>query len=478
MLGVITPSQMRAIDAAADDDLVTLIERAGWATAAAARSLLGSVSGRRVLVLVGPGNNGADGRVAGRVLQGWGAKVDIVDARSWRNENIEWSRHHLIIDACFGTGLTRAFDAPDIEALCPQRPLVLAVDIPSGLDGDLGAINGSAMRADATITFGALKPGLLLEEGPRYCGAVSVADLGLDTSSAGMHLLDPGDVAAWPTRPTDAHKWRSAVWVIGGRPSMPGAQRLAAMAAARAGAGYVLGSIPGLEGGALDLPIEAVGRSLGLEWGSEVAGQAERVAAFVLGPGLSTDDRVGSQVRRLIAATDQPLVIDAGALDAIAVGGVPVSVGSDRASCLRDRQFPAVLTPHDGEFARLMGQAPGRDRVRSARVAAAAYRSVVLLKGPTTIVAGPDGRVLLSQAGDARLATAGTGDVLSGVIAAGLALGLDPFLAAGLGAELHGRAASTGHRSGLIASDLPELIANLLSSSVTGQAATKHRRTT
>ncbi len=245
---------------------------------------------------------------------------------------------------------------------------------------------------------------------------------------------------------------------------MTGAPVLSATAAARAGAGYVLGSTPGSDASGLGLRIESVGRSLGFEWGREVIEQSDRVAALVLGPGLSTDERVGGEVRQVIAGVEQPLVIDAGAIDAIAVGGVPTRLGSDRASCLRGRKAPVVLTPHDGEFQRLMGAAPGPDRIRSARLAAESYHSVVLLKGPTTVVAAPDGRVLLSTAGDARLATAGTGDVLSGIIAAGLALGLEPFMAAGLGAELHGHAARRGHAVGLVAGDLPELVAEVLSS--------------
>ncbi|MEZ5229250.1 MAG: ADP/ATP-dependent (S)-NAD(P)H-hydrate dehydratase [Acidimicrobiales bacterium] len=188
------------------------------------------------------------------------------------------------------------------------------------------------------------------------------------------------------------------------------------------------------------------------------------MAAFVLGPGLTTDDRSGEQVRALVSGVDQPVVLDAGALDAIATGAERLAGSSERTSCLRDRQALAVLTPHDGEFARLMGDPPGSDRVQAARRAAKAYASVVLLKGPVTVVAHPDGRVLLSNAGDERLATAGSGDVLSGIIGAGLALGLEPFAAAGVGAELHGRAASLGYRRGLVAGDLPELVARVLSS--------------
>ncbi len=475
MQPVVTPDEMRAIDAAAGVDLDTLIQRAGWATAVAARSLMRSVVGRRVLVLAGPGNNGADGRVAAQVLERWGATVEVIDARSWREAMVVWGRLDLVIDAAFGTGLRRPVDAPDLAERCPQLPKVLAVDIPSGIDGLTGAVVGSVLTADATVTFGALKPGLLFGGGAVHSGPITVAELGLDASDAGAHLLGPDDLGRWPSRPHDAHKWRAAVWVIGGQPSMPGAPRLAATAAARAGAGYVLGSIPGVDGAVLDLPIEAVGRSLGAQWGSEAARQSDRVAAFVLGPGLPTDDSVGEEVRSLIEATTQPVVIDAGAIDAVAAGlGTPAA--SSRSACLRDGPVRAVLTPHDGEFAKLIGSPPGPDRVAAARRAAAAYHSVVLLKGPTTVVAHPDGRVLLSRAGDERLATAGTGDVLSGIIAAGLALGLEPFDAAGLGAELHGRAAATGYSVGLVASDIPDLVAAVLSEQVGRKPADQQLR--
>ncbi len=471
MLPVVSPEEMRAIDAAAASSLDILIERAGWATAHAARDLLGSVYGRRIVVLAGPGNNGNDGRVGARVLRRWGAGVEEVDARTWRAAPVRWDRADLIIDAAFGTGLRRPFEAPDLAGLCPRQPLVLAVDIASGLDGETGQVNGAAMRADATITFGAYKPGVLIGEGPVCSGRVTVAGLGLDTSGARIHLLESGDLDRWPTRSIDSHKWQSAVWVIGGSPAMPGAPRLAAMAAGRAGAGYVLGSTPGLDASDTMLPVEAVGRTLGLEWGAGVLDHSDRVAALVIGPGLSTDARERREVRRIVADSPLPLVLDAGALDAIAVGRTANGRQADHASCLQHRDVQAVLTPHDGEFARLMGKAPGVDRIGAVRTAAAAYNSVVLLKGPTTIVADPDGRVLLSTAGDARLATAGTGDVLSGVIGAGLALGLEPFEAAGLGAQVHGQAALLGHRTGLVAGDLPELVAAVLSAQSTGETA-------
>jgi NAD(P)H-hydrate epimerase len=196
--------------------------------------------------------------------------------------------------------------------------------------------------------------------------------------------------------------------------------------------------------------------SLADDW-SRAVEQVDRCAALVVGPGLAVDGtQMLSELHQLLAMAEAPVVVDAGGLRPDVLDGLfESSVADDR--------LP-VLTPHDGEFERLTGRAPGPDRVDDVRRAAAELGAVVLLKGPTTVVAHPDGQTLLSTAGDQRLATAGTGDVLSGIIGAGLALGLDPFLAAGLGAELHGRSAGHGRAVGLTAGDLPDLVADLLSS--------------
>ena len=180
---------------------------------------------------------------------------------------------------------------------------------------------------------------------------------------------------------------------------------------------------------------------------------ADRFAALVIGPGLAVGDVTGAEVRSVVArASDVPLVLDGGAIDAVAADP----------SVLSGRSVPAVLTPHDGELARLLGRRPGPDRIDEARRAASLLGAVVLSKGPTTVAAAPDGRALVSTAGDQRLATAGTGDVLAGIVGAGLAGGLEPLAAAGLGAELHGRAGRAGRSVGLVAGDLPPLVADLL----------------
>jgi len=456
MEAIITPTEMRAIDAAAPEPVEVLIERAGLAVARAAVELLGRRYGARVLVVAGKGLNGADGRVAARFLQRQGVRCVAVDAAD-RPVGVGWAEgFDLVIDAAYGTGFRGEYEAPDVGAT-----LVLAVDIPSGVDGLTGQALGHSVRAAATVTFAALKPGLLLHPGRGLAGRVQVADIGLDTSGTRAWHLGPDDLAArWPRADATTHKWRRAVWIVGGGRAMPGAPSLAAAGAARAGAGYVAVSVPGLDAAGPPIPVEAVLRPVsdsvsGEGWAEEILAGHERFAALVIGPGLATDKATGRAVRAVVAATgDRPLVLDGGAIDAIVADP----------SALAGRTVPAVLTPHDGELSRLLGQRPGPDRLAVARSVAAALGAVVLSKGPTTVAAHPDGRVLVSTAGDQRLATAGTGDVLAGVVGAGLAGGLDPLYAAGLGAELHGRAAGRGRAVGFVAGDLPLLVADHLAS--------------
>lgn len=436
---------MNAIDAAAPQSLETLIERAGWAVAAMARSMLGGTYGKRVWLLCGPGNNGADGRAAASVMTRWGVRCRVIPVGADAMAPVPADRTpepDLVIDAAFGTGLSRPFDPPPLPNV-----EVLAVDIPSGVDGMTGELIGSPLRATRTITFGAYKPGLLFGSGADLSGQVTVATLGLDCSDVSTHLLQPDDLERWPQRPTGAHKWNAAVRVVGGAAGMSGATALVCSGAFAAGASYldVLG-----EGAAL--PVEAVQSARRVSWGHDVVDLAERFGAVVIGPGM---DRQGDDSLGLRAAltVDRPLVLDGGALSQLD----PIQ------SAIAGRSRPTVLTPHDGEFERLMGGRPGTDRIQAAREGAARFDCVFLLKGPTTVVANPSGAVRLVDAGDQRLATAGSGDVLSGVIAAGLAQGLDPMDAASLGSLLHGQAGSLGRRT-LTASDLPGLIGEVLDS--------------
>lgn len=442
MIPIVTPEEMAAIDAAAPEPVEVLIDRAASAVAWAATDLLGGTYGRRVVVIAGPGNNGNDGRVAAAKLRRRGVRVDVIDALA---DADALPPADLVIDAAFGTGLSRGYDPPD-TGLTP----VLAVDIASGLNGLTGEVMSGALDAVATVTFAALKPGLLLDGGIRLSGDIDVADIGLDTDTAAAHLLTEDDVAGiLPERALDAHKWQCAVWVIAGSPAMAGAASLAATAAYRAGAGYVRLSSPGA-GPAVGSPIEAVGMALPEDsWGGEVAPLCDRLHAVVLGPGLGTAESRMAQVRTAIAAIPLPLVVDGDGLTAL---------GADAGSVLRERRAPTVLTPHDGEFERLAGHRPGPDRFESCRSLAAQLSAHVLLKGPTTIVAAPDGDARAIVEGDERLATAGSGDVLAGALGALLAAGLDPLDAAAAGAFLHGRTARLGSDTGLVAGDLAALL--------------------
>jgi ADP-dependent NAD(P)H-hydrate dehydratase / NAD(P)H-hydrate epimerase len=442
VIPVLTPAEMGEVDRDAPEPVEVLVRRAAGAVARAATGLLGSTYGRRVVVVAGPGNNGWDGRVAGQLLAAGGAVVHVVDAL---DVPPVLPTADLVIDAAFGTGFRGSYSFPDTDG----AP-VLAVDIPSGLSGSTGVASGAPARAVATVTFAALKPGLVLGDGPAYCGTVTVADIGLEVvARASMHLVEPSDPVVWvPDRGVGDHKWRHAVWLVAGSAEMPGAARLAATAALRGGAGYVRLSTPGVA--APDAPTEVVSYPVDVDgWAEQVVAGASRVAALAIGPGLGRSEVTVNEVRRLAAAVDRPLVVDGDALAAL---------GVDVTRILADRPAPTVLTPHDGEFAALTGAPPGEDRVAAARSLARDSGAVVLLKGPTTVVAAPDGRVLLVRAGDQRLATAGTGDVLTGLVAAHLALGAAPLEAAAAAAQVHGDAALLGARRGLVASDLVDLV--------------------
>ena len=437
MIPIVTPEEMGAVDAAAPEPVEVLIGRAGSAVARAAVRMLGGTYGRRVVVVAGKGNNGNDGREAARRLRRRGVRVEVVDAL---DAPAVLPPADLVVDAAFGTGFRGEWTAPRTDAP------VLAVDIPSGVDGLTGAVGGNPMAASRTVTFAALKPGLFLAPGAGLAGEVQVADIGLDVSSTRAHLLEAADVAARvPGRATTGHKWQAAVRVVAGSPGMTGASHLTAAAAFRAGAGYVTLSGPGVEDDPAT-PTEVVRRLLPeAAWADAVLVDADRFGALAIGPGLGTAADTMAQVRALVAAWPGPVVVDGDGLTAL---------GDTVAAVTAGRAVPAVLTPHEAEFARLAGAPPGPDRIAAVRDLAATTGAVVLLKGPATIVADPGGAVLVSTTGDARLATAGTGDVLTGVLAALLAGGVPPGPAAGSAAFLHGRAGAVGWRHGLVASDL------------------------
>ncbi|MGB9113035.1 MAG: NAD(P)H-hydrate dehydratase [Acidimicrobiales bacterium] len=452
MKPVLTAGEMAEVDrkAQATVGIETLIGRAGFQVARYSIAAMGGTYGRLVVVVAGKGHNGDDGRTAARHLARRGARVTIIPTEEAPRRLPECD---LVIDAAFGTGFRGDYRAPEPH---PESILV-AVDIPSGVAADTGVADQGAVEADLTVTFGALKPGLLLGEGARRSGVVVTEAIGLDTSSARSHLVETADLGSLPVRDRETNKWKTALGIVAGSPGMYGSAAFAASAAVRAGAGMVRlgspgvppGTIPVLEAVAFELPDD--------DWAQAALDGCARCKSVVIGPGLGRRESTGRSVVEFVDRIDVPMVIDADGL--IAFG-----IASDAAKILGRRHAPTVLTPHDGEFARLAGEPPGSDRVSATRDLARRLGVIVLLKGSTTIVATPSGEALFVTSGSPRLATAGTGDVLSGVIGAFIARGMDPFHAAALGAHVHGLAASIGFAEGLEASDLPLLIASTLSS--------------
>jgi NAD(P)H-hydrate epimerase len=349
---------------------------------------------------------------------------------------------------------------------------VLAVDIPSGVDGTTGAVGGPAVHADATVAFAAYKPGLLFTPGAQHAGEVSIVDIGIDPGPVALGLVGDDDLRRWlPIRPATAHKWSvGGVFVVGGSAGMAGAAALSARAALRAGAGIVVCGLAAA-GTAPVAGAEVITRRLAATEDGQLAEEAvaqvrdglERFRAVVLGPGLGTGPATVAAVRRLVAEIAVPLVLDADGLNAMGRDVAPLSTRAPGTT---------VLTPHAGESRRLAGGAVGDDRVAAARTLAVGTSAVVLLKGPQTVVAEPGGRAAVVANGGPWLATAGTGDVLAGIIGALLAQGLAPFEAAAGGAFLHGRAAraagswfeeraKTGN-PGLVAGDLIDALPSAL----------------
>jgi len=465
----------------------TLVDRAGGAVARGARRLLGGAYGRRVVLVCGKGNNGADGRVAGQRLAGWGARIDRFDlpgrspsgsdASGFDRRSLDraLARADLAVDAMFGTGFQGPLEgdaAYAAEAMTAAGCPVLAVDIPSGVDGLTGAVRGVAVGAVATVCLAALKPGLVLFPGAGFAGDIEVAPIfsgtprtpGIDphTPPPSLGLTEETDVSAWlPRRPPESHKWSvGAVYVVGGSQGMTGAVMLAARAALRAGAGMVVAGLPGdaaarASGGEVitrPLPATSSG-ALDEDAAKEVLDGLDRFRALVVGPGLGRTAATVAAVRRLVAEAHVPLVLDADGLNAL----------DGDVGLLAARPAATIVTPHAGEYARLAGEAVGEDRVAAARRLAERAGAVVLLKGSRTVVADPTGRAAVNATGGPWLATAGTGDVLSGIVGALACMGLPAFRAATAGAWLHGRAADASGHEGLVAGDLIDALPTVLS---------------
>ncbi len=427
MIPLLSADEMRAADGAAvarvgQDALVT---RAGYAVGLTAASMLGTLYGQRVAVVAGPGLNGADGRVAAEWLRSRGAHVRVIDAT---NAPARLVGYDLVIDAAYGLGCSRAYYAPDVD----DHTLVLAVDVPSGVEADSGDVMGRPMVADVTLALGAVKPGHLIGPAIEFVGDLRFAGLDIvDGSRSGV--VETSDLAFFVRQHRDDHKWRHAVLLVAGSATMPGAASLATHGALSTGASMVRVCVPGVKASRLSsLPSEAVVVEATVEELAELSvSVSTRLHALVIGPGLGRDPEVRRQVRALIERARVPVVLDADGLHAVDVPWLANRRYSDA---------PIVLTPHDGEYTVLYGREPGEDRLEAARSLARDTHCVVLLKGPTTIVANPEGDVRVVRAGTPALATAGTGDVLAGMIAGALARGHAPVAAASLAAHLHGLA--------------------------------------
>lgn len=446
MQGIWTTQRIRA----AEERLLAitaegaLMRRAAFGVAVQAARMLGDrIRGRRVVLLVGAGNNGGDALWAGAFLRRRGVAVTAVLL------NPEHA-HPAGLAALRKAGgrVVTAEDGPDritaadlvidgIVGLAARGPLrteaaglaacitapVLSVDLPSGVDPDTGAVSGPAITAARTVTFGARKPVHVLN--PRHCGEVVLVDIGLELTDPDLRSIEAADVAElWPLPGPDDNKYsQGVVGIAAGSPAYPGAAVLASGAAVRATSGMVRYAGPAAD-------------AVRAAWPEVVATgsvtDAGRVQAWVAGPGIGTGHEGHGVLEQVLAA------------------GVPVCADADATTLMahrpdvldaREPGTPLVLTPHAGEFARLTGGEPGPDRVSAVREAARRFDAVVLLKGHTTIIAAPDGRVLVNVAHGSWLATAGSGDVLSGMIGALLASGLDPWLAAGAATYVHSLAA-------------------------------------
>lgn len=471
MIPVLRVSEMQAVDAAADVSVDVLMDRAGYAVSIAAAEM-GATYGTSVRVLVGTGNNGGDGYVAARYLAKRGVSV-VIHRLGEPNDESATGRAarlaaatgipirelgdpepaDLVVDAVFGTGFHGTL--PDTVAAWVGTPApVLAVDIPSGLGGDDGAVDGLCFIADRTVTFHALKPGHVLGVGPDRCGSLIVADIGLVGGLPSMRLAGANDVHL-PARERTTHKWAAgAVATVGGTPGLTGAALMAARSALHAGAGVsaILATARTVDTYETLAPEIIVLQSSETDsWrdhASEVLSLLGSYDVLVVGPGLEPAPPLF--VERLLESFDGPMVVDAGAITAIG-----------RFDTLLERTPPTVLTPHSGEFTRLTGVDATPDEAASL---ARATGSVVVLKGNPTFVAGPDLTVV--DAGGPELASIGTGDVLAGVVGAFLARGMDTAEAAWSAAIVHGRAgASVATRSSLTALDLIDevgVMANLL----------------
>jgi len=485
---------MRAIDRWAIEERgvpsLDLMERAGQGVARAVEEM---APDGPLVVVCGRGNNGGDGLVVARLLRDAGRPVTVLCMAPPEELSVDAAANlarlpgdpprdlaqgasalgdaTAIVDALLGTGFEgapRGIVADAIEAIAGAPAPVVSVDVPSGVDASTGRVAGAAVRAAVTVTFHAAKPGLWIRPGKVHAGRVRTIDIGIPRGApsdapdeALVGLIEPSIAGELPRRGASSTKFSSGhVIVAGGSRDLTGAPRMAALASARAGAGYVTACLPGslqpvLAATLLEVmtrPLPDAGGDLEVEGVPAVLQALGRGGALVLGPGLGGAAGAVAFARELARQAPVAMVLDADGLNAHA----------GRLGDLARRQAPTVLTPHAGELGRLLerdSEEIERERLASVRTAAERARAVVVLKGDDTLVAEPSGRVAISRGGSPGLATAGTGDVLSGVIAALLSQGLEVFEAACAGVWLHaeaGRVAARaqGSAEGVMASDV------------------------
>lgn len=494
--------EMRELDRRAIDEYgipgVVLMENAGQATVEVIRRWRGRLSGQKVLIVVGPGNNGGDGLVVARHLHQAGCQVVVlalVRATAWSGEAaINWRivrklpvrvvevidneealaflkelrQVDFVVDAIFGTGLRRAVEghfAMVIELINQCGWPVVAVDIPSGLDSDSGKPLGCCLRAEVTVTYGLAKPGQLLQPGVEYVGRLEVVDIGIPKemvagAGLGIELLERSDVAPLlPPRRAGSHKGTFGhLLVLAGSQGKTGAALLAAQGALRSGVGLVTLGVPQLLNPifeaslleAMTVPL-ASEYFLGADDYAAIASALPGKEAVVLGPGLGTEPETADLVLRLYREVGVPMVVDADALNIIGQSP-PASVAP---------AGPRVLTPHPGEMARLTGLTTRAIQAGRLEIASAYAREkgvVLLLKGAATVIAAPDGRLAINSTGNPGMACGGMGDILAGVIGALLAQGVAAWEAACVGAFVHGlaadRLARARSRGGFLASEV------------------------
>lgn len=501
MLPIVLPSRMQEADRRtieAGTPSAVLMERAGHAVAVSAASLLGGAYGSRILILAGKGNNGGDGLVAARRLHRMGSLVRIALAQSPRDlsgdplemyekivplripvgtpeasviERVARSSD-IVVDALFGTGFKGTAEGligSWIASVNRSGALVVSVDIPSGLDGADGSARGPAVRATRTVALQALKCGHVLGRGPELCGEIVVADIGIavDPDDAAGFVAEPQDVSAMlPVRSPGAHKWSAgSVLVVGGSRGMSGAAVLTARSALQAGAGIVTLAVPesvqpqiaAVHPQILTRPLaETSDGYIAEDAFSEIAGLASRYRVLAVGPGMGRHPATAVVVRRILSELTNPVVADADALNLLGLGAVDEIGGRDA---------PVVMTPHPAEMGRMLGVEPSEvdaERLSVASEVASKWGCVVLLKGPRTVVCGPDGVPVVNMTAGPELATAGTGDVLTGLVAALYAAGATPTSAAIAGAYVHGIAGEmAGRRTGGRGVTAPSLIETL-----------------